>query len=184
MKEFRILSPTGIVGYGFPEESFAAGVALKPDLIAGLFSRKKAAHSGPTSMYSDELRSYVFYPSDYSLDPTKDEEYMGLDRQLWYHAGGVGVGGPLEDDGNGIKTDICAENVPDLVRGQFLCNHAGRGAKVAGATPADHVLQPGSVVPRGRMRHEIKRFILHHESGHFAVNVAIQKIVFHNSKRF
>ncbi len=34
MKEFRILSPTGIVGYGFPEESFAAGVALKPDLIA------------------------------------------------------------------------------------------------------------------------------------------------------
>ena len=34
MKEYRILSPTGIVGYGFPEESFAAGVALKPDLIA------------------------------------------------------------------------------------------------------------------------------------------------------
>jgi len=34
MKEFRILSPTGIVGYGFPAESFAAGVALKPDLIA------------------------------------------------------------------------------------------------------------------------------------------------------
>lgn len=34
MKEFRVLSPTGIVGYGFPEESFRAGVALKPDLIA------------------------------------------------------------------------------------------------------------------------------------------------------
>lgn len=34
MKEFRILAPTGIVGYGFPEESFAAGVALNPDLIA------------------------------------------------------------------------------------------------------------------------------------------------------
>ena len=34
MKEFRILSPTGIVGYGFPEESFLAGVAQKPDLIA------------------------------------------------------------------------------------------------------------------------------------------------------
>ena len=30
----KILSPTGIVGYGFPEESFMAGVALKPDLIA------------------------------------------------------------------------------------------------------------------------------------------------------
>ena len=34
MKELKILSPSGIVGYGFPEESFAAGVALKPDLIA------------------------------------------------------------------------------------------------------------------------------------------------------
>jgi len=34
MKEYRILSPSGIVGYGFPEESFYAGIALKPDLIA------------------------------------------------------------------------------------------------------------------------------------------------------
>ncbi len=34
MKEMKILSPTGIVGYGFPEESFFAGVAQKPDLIA------------------------------------------------------------------------------------------------------------------------------------------------------
>lgn len=34
MNELRILSPSGIVGYGFPEESFLAGVALKPDLIA------------------------------------------------------------------------------------------------------------------------------------------------------
>jgi hypothetical protein len=34
MKEYKILSPTGIVGYGFPEDSFNAGVAQKPDLIA------------------------------------------------------------------------------------------------------------------------------------------------------
>lgn len=34
MKEYKILSPTGIVGYGFPEESFRAGVELEPDLIA------------------------------------------------------------------------------------------------------------------------------------------------------
>lgn len=33
-KEMKILSPNGIVGYGFPEASFMAGVALKPDLIA------------------------------------------------------------------------------------------------------------------------------------------------------
>ena len=34
MKELRVLSPSGIVGYGFPEESFNRGVAMKPDLIA------------------------------------------------------------------------------------------------------------------------------------------------------
>lgn len=34
MKEYAILAPTGIVGYGFPEASFMAGVAKKPDLIA------------------------------------------------------------------------------------------------------------------------------------------------------
>jgi len=33
-KEMKVLSCTGIVGYGFPEESFMAGVAQKPDLIA------------------------------------------------------------------------------------------------------------------------------------------------------
>ena len=31
---FKILSPSGILGYGFPESSFRLGVALKPDLIA------------------------------------------------------------------------------------------------------------------------------------------------------
>lgn len=34
MKEMKMLSPTGIVGYGFPEDSFRAGLALGPDLIA------------------------------------------------------------------------------------------------------------------------------------------------------
>ena len=34
MKEFRVLSTSGILGYGFPEASFRAGVAEKPDLIA------------------------------------------------------------------------------------------------------------------------------------------------------
>ena len=30
----RILSPTAILGYGFPETSFASGLALNPDVIA------------------------------------------------------------------------------------------------------------------------------------------------------
>lgn len=34
MDVYKILAPTGIVGYGFPEESFWAGVRQKPDLIA------------------------------------------------------------------------------------------------------------------------------------------------------
>jgi hypothetical protein len=34
MKEFKVLSPTAILGYGFPEKSFMAGIAKKPDLIA------------------------------------------------------------------------------------------------------------------------------------------------------
>ena len=44
MKEYRILSPSGIVGYGFPEESFAAGVALKPDLIACDFMGSRTSY--------------------------------------------------------------------------------------------------------------------------------------------
>ena len=34
MNEFRVLSPTAILGYGFPVESFKAGMKLKPHVIA------------------------------------------------------------------------------------------------------------------------------------------------------
>ncbi len=34
MKEIKILSPNGILGYGFPLSSFEAGLKLKPDVIA------------------------------------------------------------------------------------------------------------------------------------------------------
>ncbi|KXS43962.1 MULTISPECIES: acyclic terpene utilization AtuA family protein [unclassified Candidatus Frackibacter] len=34
MKELRVLSPTAILGYGFPKESFARGLDKDPDLIA------------------------------------------------------------------------------------------------------------------------------------------------------
>ncbi len=33
MKEVRLVSTSGILGYGFPEESLAAGMARKPDMI-------------------------------------------------------------------------------------------------------------------------------------------------------
>ncbi len=32
-RELRVLSPTAILGYGFPEESFRSGMAMKPDFI-------------------------------------------------------------------------------------------------------------------------------------------------------
>ena len=34
MEEMRILSPTAILGYGFPEESFREGMKKKPHIIA------------------------------------------------------------------------------------------------------------------------------------------------------
>jgi len=33
LKELRVLSPTGILGYGFPKESFQQGLELEPDMI-------------------------------------------------------------------------------------------------------------------------------------------------------
>ena len=43
--------------------------------------------SSPTSMYSDKLLSYTFYPTDYELDVTADEYYMGLDRYIHVQRG-------------------------------------------------------------------------------------------------
>lgn len=40
-----------------------------------------------TSMYSDRIVSYTFYPTDYDLDVTADEVYMGLDRYVYYKNG-------------------------------------------------------------------------------------------------
>ncbi len=66
--------------------------------VAAFFRSLKKGKNGAHSDYSDELRSYLFYKTDYNLDPTKDEEYMGLDRQLWYHDGGLGIGYDLGDE--------------------------------------------------------------------------------------
>ena len=40
-----------------------------------------------TSMYSDRIVSYNFYPTDYELDVTADEVYMGLDRYVYFKNG-------------------------------------------------------------------------------------------------
>ncbi len=51
------------------------------------FEVQKEVDMGPTSMYSDKLVSYTFYPTDYDLDVTADETYMGLDRYVYFKNG-------------------------------------------------------------------------------------------------
>ncbi|MBQ8187235.1 MAG: hypothetical protein IJ037_10260 [Clostridia bacterium] len=60
-----------------------------------IFEGKK--DTSPTSMYSDKLYSYVFYPTDYNLDVTADETYMGYDRLLHYKSGSVTIDVSAED---------------------------------------------------------------------------------------
>lgn len=50
-----------------------------------------------TSMYSDKLYSYNFYPADYNRDVTLDEEYMSLDRSVHYKLGNLSILVPRED---------------------------------------------------------------------------------------
>ena len=69
------------------------------DWIGSLFAPRNKK-PGQTVMYSDELRSYVFYPSDYSLDPTTNEEYMNNTvRMMWYKDGPMEVGYGFDDAG-------------------------------------------------------------------------------------
>lgn len=58
----------------------------KPELFAWSSGEKQI-----TSMYSDRLLSYAFYPTDYELDVTKDEVYMGLDRYIHIQRGGENI---------------------------------------------------------------------------------------------
>ncbi len=58
----------------------------------------------PTNMYSDELHSYIFHTPDYDLDVTTVEEYMELDRMLYYKYGAeeYGIDGNAEDYGRDV----------------------------------------------------------------------------------
>lgn len=59
-----------------------------------------------TSMYSDKLYSYNFYPTDYDLDPTKDERYMQYDRYVYYKNGAVSqavLEGEEDDYGRAVR---------------------------------------------------------------------------------
>ena len=66
---------------------------------------KKPTTEGPTSMYSDRLVSYAFYPSDYDLDVTTVDEYMQLDRIVRYKNGGLTLG-VTKDDPDGTNAAV------------------------------------------------------------------------------
>ncbi len=55
---FKVLSPTAILGYGFPEESFANGLAKKPDLIG-----VDAGSTDPGPYYLGAGKSFTSRPA-------------------------------------------------------------------------------------------------------------------------
>lgn len=54
MREMRVLSPTAILGYGFPMESFEKGMSMKPDVIA-----VDAGSSDPGPYYLGSGKSFT-----------------------------------------------------------------------------------------------------------------------------
>ena len=63
--EFKILSPTAILGYGFPEESFKRGMAEKPDLIA-----VDAGSTDPGPYYLGAGKAFTGSTQNVLLTPT------------------------------------------------------------------------------------------------------------------
>ena len=81
MKEYKILAPTGIVGYGFPEDSFYAGVAQKPDQLIGNWTLFNAV-----SEYARVWGGFV--------KPEDVEEYMELQiatQVIRFDEGGIDI---------------------------------------------------------------------------------------------
>ncbi len=74
------------------------------DDLASVFEKKQ--EKIPTSrMYSDEIVSYLFPPSNYGLDVTTDEWYMQLDRSVHYKNGNVSEM-VLEEDMNDYNAAV------------------------------------------------------------------------------
>ena len=73
-------------------------------LLAVMNHIEKNREKDPTNMYSDELHSYIFYKPEYGLDVTTVEEYMELDRLLYYKDGAeeYGIEGNYEKYGKGV----------------------------------------------------------------------------------
>ena len=110
-KEFRVLSTTAILGYGFPEASFRAGLAKKPDLIGA-----DAGSTDPGPYYLGAGKSFT----DRSA-VKRDLRFMlkaGVERGIPVvvgTAGGMDDPGQPGDDIGGVRTEVDVES--DQLRG-------------------------------------------------------------------
>ncbi|NLV47805.1 MAG: 3-methylaspartate ammonia-lyase, partial [Clostridiaceae bacterium] len=106
-REFRILSATAILGYGFPAASFAAGMEREPDLIA-----VDAGSTDPGPYY---LGAGVSFTDRNAVK--RDLEVMilaGLSRKIPVIIGSAG--------GSGAEPHLkwCREIVEEIAREQDL----------------------------------------------------------------
>jgi hypothetical protein len=111
-KEFRILSPTAILGYGFPESSFRAGMERNPHLIA-----VDAGSTDPGPYYLGAGKSFT----DRAF-VKRDLKYMikaGLERKIPVVIGTAG--------GSGAKphVDWCENIIEEIAEEENLSFRLG-----------------------------------------------------------
>ena len=116
-KEFIVLSPTAILGYGFPEESFFRGLERKPDLIA-----VDAGSTDPGPHYLGSGKSFTD-----RIGVKRDLRYMiteGVKRNIPVVVGTAGGCGaqPHLDWCREIVEEIAKENDLNFKLGLIHCD--------------------------------------------------------------
>jgi hypothetical protein len=133
-KEFRVLSTTAILGYGFPEKSFRAGLARKPDLIGA-----DAGSSDPGPYYLGAGKSFT--------------NRSGVKRDLRFMlTEGVRRGIPVvigTAGGSGARphVDWCEEIIREIAREEKLTFKMGIIYADIPKPRVKHFLRKGKIVP-------------------------------------
>jgi len=139
MNEFRVLAPTAILGYGFPEASFAEGMSRNPHVIA-----VDAGSTDPGPYYLGSGKSFTDRNA-----VKRDLEYMlkaGVERNIPVIIGSAG------GSGANSHLDWNVDIVLEIAREQGLSFKLGViNAQIENATVLQHfqngTLQPMSSVP-------------------------------------
>ncbi len=112
MKEFRVLSPTAILGYGFPEESFNEGIKKQPHVIA-----VDAGSTDPGPYYLGSGKSFTDRNA-----VKRDLTYMikaGVENKIPVIVGTAG------GSGANSHLDWCVEIVKEISKEQNLTFNLG-----------------------------------------------------------